>query len=53
MTEQVIHSNTNTGTGTGIVNSPTQEFTMNTLMKQAIISHPKYTFLLSEFGHFR
>ena len=46
-----IHSNagltvcTGTGTATGIVDSPTQEFTMDTLTKQAIISHPKYASL--------
>ena len=53
MTQQVIHSNADTGTGTGIVNSLTQEFTMNTLMKQAIISHPKYASFFSGIGHFR
>ena len=57
LTKQVIHSNANlvipTGTGTSIVNFPTQEFTMDTLMKQAIISHPKYASLFSGIGHFR
>ena len=50
LTKQVTHSNANTGTG--IVNSPTQEFTLDTLMKQAIISHPKYASLFSGIGHF-
>ena len=54
-----IHSNagstlhTGTGTASGIVNSPTQEFTIDTLMKQAIFSHPKYASLFSGIGHFR
>ena len=50
-----IHSNASSTvcTGTGIVNLSTQEFTMDTLMKQAIINHPKYTSLLSGIGHFR
>ena len=50
-----IHSNADltvhTGTGSGIVNSSTQEFTMNTLTKQAILSHPKYVSLFSGIGH--
>ena len=53
MTQQVICSNANTGRGTGIVNSPTKEFTMNPLTKQAINSHPKYAFLFSGIGYFR
>ena len=50
-----IHSNANSTvhTGTGIVNSTAQEFTMDTLMKQAIINHPKYASLFSGIGHFR
>ena len=52
-----IHPNANstvcTGTGTDTVNSTTQEFTMDALMKQAIINHPKYAFLFSGIGHFR
>ena len=52
-----IHSNTNstvcTGTGTDTVNSTPWEFTMGTLMKQAIINHPKYAHLFSVIGHFR
>ena len=52
-----IHPNSNstvhTGTGTGIVNSSSWEFTMDTLTKQAIIYHPKYASLFSGIGHFR
>ena len=52
-----IHSNANstvgTGTGRGIVNSSSQEFTMDTLTKQAIINHPNYASLFSGIGHFR
>ena len=52
-----IHSSANsticTGTGRGIVNWSPQEFTMDTLMKQAIINHPKYVSLFSGIGHFR
>ena len=50
-----IHSNANSTvcTGTGIVNSTTREFAMGTLMKQAIINHPKYASLFSGVGHFR
>ena len=49
------HSNANSTvcTSTGIVNSTTQEFTMDTLTKQAIINHPKYASLFSGIGHFR
>ena len=42
-----------TGTGSGIVNALTQEFTMNTLTKQAILSHPKYASPFSGIGHFK
>ena len=50
-----VHSNASLTacTGTGTVNSTTQEFTMDTLMKQAITNHPKYASLLSGIGHFR
>ena len=52
-----VHSNADstvhTGTARGIVNSTTQEFTMDTLTKQAIINHPKYASLFSGIGHFR
>ena len=52
-----IHSNANstvcTGTGKDTVNSTPREFTMGTLTKQAIINHPKYTYLFSGTGHFR
>ena len=51
-----IHSTANstvhTGTGTGIVNSTSQEFTMGTLTKQAIINHPN-VHLFSGIGHFK
>ena len=52
-----IHPNANstvcTGTGTGIVNSSSQEFTMDTLPKQAIIYHPKYSHFFSGIGRFK
>ena len=48
-----LHTGTGTGTGMGIVNLSTQEFTMDTLTKQAIVSHSKYVSLFSEIGHFR
>ena len=52
-----IHPNANstvhTGTGKGIVNSTAYKFTMDMLMKQAIINHPKYASLFSGIGHFR
>ena len=50
-----IHSNANSTvhTGTGIVNSSPWEFTMDTLTKQAIINHPKYSHLFSGIGHFK
>ena len=51
-----IHSNADstvhTSTGSGIVNSLTQEFTVNTLTKQAILSHPRYASLFSGIGSF-
>ena len=50
-----IHSNANSTvcTGTDTVNSTSQEFTMGTLTKQAIINHPKYAHLFSGIGHFK
>ena len=52
-----VHSNADstvhTGTARGIVNFTTQEFTMDTLTKQAIINHPKYASFFSGIGHFR
>ena len=52
-----IHPNANsavcTGTGTGIVNLSPQEFTMDTLTKQASTNHLKYSHLFSGIGHFR
>ena len=48
-----IHPNANSTVCTGTVNSTTQEFTMDTLAKQAIINHPKYASLFSGIGHFR
>ena len=42
-----------TGAGTGIVNLSTQEFTMDTLTKQAITNHPKYSHLFPGIGYFR
>ena len=40
-------------TGTTIVNSSTREFTTDTLTKQAITNHPKYSHLFSGIGHFK
>ena len=50
-----IHPNANSTvcTGAGTVNSTTQEFTMDTLTKQAIINHPKYASLFSGIGCFK
>ena len=54
-----IHSNaistvcTDTGKETVNSTSTTQEFTIDTLTKQAIINHPKYASLFSGIGHFR
>ena len=50
-----IHPNANSTvcTGTAIVNSSTQEFTTDTLTKQAITNYPKYSHLFSGIGHFK
>ena len=50
-----IHSNAHSTVcrGTGIVNLSIWEFTMDTLTKQAITNHPKYSHLLSGIGHFK
>ena len=46
------HSTIHTG-HTDIVNSTPEEFTLDTLMKQTIINHPKYAHLFSGIGHFK
>ena len=50
-----IHPNANSTvhTGIAIVNLSTREFTMDTLTKQAITNHPKYSHLFSGIGHFK
>ena len=50
-----IHPNADSTvcTGTGIVNLSTREFTMDTLTKQVITNHPKYSHLFSGIGHFK
>ena len=50
-----IHSNANSTVHTGMdtANSTSQEFTMGTLTKQAILNHPKYPHLFSGIGHFK
>ena len=47
------NSAVHTGTGTGIVNSSTWEFTMDTLTKHAIANYSKYSHLFSGIGCFR
>ena len=45
-----VNSNSSSANHTGKVNST---FTLGTLTKQAIINHPKYAHLFSDFGHFK
>ena len=47
-----VHTGTGRGKGRGrgIVNSTPQEFTMDTLKKQAIINHPKYASLFRNWS---